>query len=60
VAKASAVPAWQRPALVVLTGTMVSDIEVQTRDKAEEAAAVEKVGDLGQDVIALVRRYPML
>lgn len=34
---------------------------VQAKDKAQHVAseAVEKAGDLGQDVTALIRRYPM-
>ena len=39
----------------------VGGAAVQAKDKAREvaAAAVEKVGDLGQDLTALIRRHPL-
>jgi hypothetical protein len=39
----------------------VGDAAVQAKDRAQEAAAnaVEKVGDWGQDVTALIRRNPI-
>jgi ElaB/YqjD/DUF883 family membrane-anchored ribosome-binding protein len=39
----------------------VGDAAVQVKDKAQAAAGVatEKVGELGQDVTTLIRRYPL-